>query len=243
MSGLPVFFRIRSEYFESDASRYRLAISQQTLIQSMRNQTDQDFSVILNQSPMDPFLSKRRGAFSLSEIVIPEHEFAFSQQFMEPRIEIVVGDDDFLAPTFVESIRKIPFQQKNSFLLFPHGYIFFEGKLHVWRDRECFVETTMIVDPSQQLIPPKNNVLCSEIPSWIYCRHQMNSFHVDEKRVTEAQCVKNLNWPGWNEKIVAAYCRTSVKTATANGSTHEALRSKSVRVEKKGKSRTRRFGK
>jgi hypothetical protein len=212
---LPIYIRIRSEYFERDSSIYRLAITQNTLLPSLKNQTDKDFCVSLSQSPMDPRWTSRKAAI---EAVC--HLYDSDQA--EQRIEVEVGDDDFLCPTFIESLRKIPFQKENSFLSLPNGYIFHEGKLRVWRSKENIASATMFVDDSPHI--GRTIEACLE-PSWIYVRHQMNSSLIPVQHIVGPQ-VSGLSWKGWKESLVAKYCKTEVKQATSNGSKLEPGRSK-----------------
>ncbi len=215
---LPIYIRVRSEYFEHDSSRYRLALTQNTLCRSLKHQTNKDFRVLLQQSPMDPCFTKRMNSFS--SICGDEPDF--------PHIEVEVGDDDFLCPRFIELIRKIPFLEENSFLSFPNGYIFHEGKLKVWRGRDSLITVTSWSHPGQHV---ETTIDASLEPAWIYVRHKMNSNLIPPDMITGGQ-VKGLQWPGWKESIVAKYCSTEVKTATSNGSTLHPRKSKSVVIGK-----------
>lgn len=212
---LPIYLSVRSEYFERDSSIYRLAITQNTLIPSLKNQTCKDFCVHLTQSPMDPRWTSRKSAFEfVLDLYAPDQK--------EQRIEVEVGDDDFLCPTFIETLRKIPFQKENSFLSLPNGYIFHEGKLRVWRSKENIVSATMFVDDSPHI--GRTIEACLE-PSWIYVRHQMNSNLIPIQQISGPQ-VNGLSWKGWKESLVAKYCKTEVKQATSNGCKLEPGRSK-----------------
>lgn len=238
MNTLPIFIRVQSEYFESDSSRYRLAITQNTLIQSLRHQTNRDFAIVLKQSPMDPFFTKRVKVFEYPQNrLLNEDDFLESQESRDPRIEIAVGDDDFLCPTFVQNVIAVPLQDRNSFIVFQNGYVFFEGKLHPWRGREDLVQTTMFIFDAQI----RNSVLGSQYPSWIYCRHTMNTVVLPSSMMKGAE-IKDLKWDGWKQRVVAAYCKTIVITATSNGCTLEPMKSKSVRIAKCS-GRTRKFRK
>lgn len=217
---LPICFRIRSEYFENDSSRYRLAITQNTLSRSLKYQTDRDFTVSLNQSPMDPCWTRRRECFcSLTE-----------SEITGPRIEVEIGDDDFLCPGFVESIRKVPYQKENSILSFPNGYIFSDGKLRVWRGKENIVSVTMFVDDTQHI---GKTIEANHDPSWIYVRHSMNSNLIPIQQITGTP-VNGLSWKGWKESLVAKYCRTEIKMATSNGCTLHPRKSKSMTIARDG---------
>lgn len=268
MSELPVFIRVRSEYFESDTSKYRLAVTAQTLAESLRHQTNQGFSIVLNQSPLDPFFTKRSSLFRmalyhsrvhteglksdsshdidspeiLSGKLILEHDFIDSPLDRIQRIEIEVGDDDFLRPQFIENIMKVPLQTRNTSIMCPNGYVFFEGILRPWRSREELIQTTMIVEQGKSgRHEIRETVLCTNEASWIYVRHQMNSVQIPSEMI-DGSAVKGLKWDGWNQNLVALYSKTTVKTATANGCTLEPMKSKSVRIASTS-SRQRRFKK
>jgi hypothetical protein len=164
---------------------------------------------------MDPRWTARREAFSpfmASQLKFP----------VGPRIEVEVGDDDFLCPTFIETLRKIPEPQQNTLLSFPNGYIFNEGKLKVWRSKDNIVSATMFVDDSTHV--GRTIEACFE-PSWIYVRHSMNSNLIPPQQIVGNQ-INGLKWAGWKENIVAKFAQTTVKTATANGSALDPGRSK-----------------
>ena len=167
---------------------------------------------------MDPFWTKRLESFR--NVVNDEPDF--------PHIEVEVGDDDFLCPTFIDTIRKIPFREENSFLSFPNGYIFLSGKMMVFRQRDHFVTVTSWAKPGEHV--GKTIEACLE-PSWIYVRHSMNSVIIPQNSVTGNK-ISGLKWPGWKESIVAKYCSVEVKTATNNGSTLHPRKSKSVVIGK-----------
>lgn len=209
---IPVYLLIRSEYSETDSSRYRLGITESTLCRSLAVQTDKQFQIVLQQSAMDPCWSRRRKAFKNRIDVM----------MGVPRIEVEVGDDDFLCPTFIESIRKIPLQQKNSFLICKNGFIFSDGQLHVWRGRDSMVETTMRVTESLHI---DSRIEVTDDPSWIHVRHQMNATVIGAIR---GSVVKNLQWDGWQQNIVQRYCEAQIKTATANGCELHPTKSRSV---------------
>lgn len=57
-----VFALVRSEYWTADISRYRLAISRESLVASLQAQTA-DFQTVLQCCPADPFWSERIEAF------------------------------------------------------------------------------------------------------------------------------------------------------------------------------------
>lgn len=141
-----------------------------------------------------------------------------------PRIEIQIGDDDFLSPKFIEIVRNTPIREQNTKLVFPNGYIFIGGQLHVWTCRADFVSVNVHTHPGE---PVLHTVEASHDPSWIYVRHTMNSTIVLRNMINGPE-VRNLQWDGWNEKMMARYCKMEVKTATANGSTLHPTKSRSV---------------
>jgi hypothetical protein len=211
---LPVLIRIRSEYFESDSSRYRLGITQNTIVASLKNQTDKNFLLCWSQCPMDPLWSARRKAFA---------EFT-EGSVQVPRIEIEVGDDDFLCPDFVEKLRRIPLQKENCRLDFPNGYIFHDGKLRVWRSRPCVVTGQIIIDGTRHIT---RTIEAIPDPCWIYLRHQMNSSMIPAQQIAGNE-INGLKWPGWNQNIVNRYAKIQVATATSDGCKLHPRRSKSV---------------
>lgn len=219
MNNLPIFVRVRSQY-EGDSkktnppkayetSAYRLGVTSCTLVPSLKNQTCKDFTLILLQNEDDRKFAQRTRYFSkaCSQILV------FDDPIQTPHILVEVGDDDFLGPQFIENIRNHRINYWNTTLQFPNGYIFYEKKLSVWRDRPDLVSVEMIVEPGKAV---HSESICSDQPSWIYVRHQMNTIQIPYKMINGLE-IKNLSWPGWSQSLVATHCSIALKTGSAVG--------------------------
>lgn len=237
MFQVPIFINVRSEYTEHDSSRYRLSLTENVLVPSLKNQASRGFAVFLQQSPMDPFFKKRERAFrSVTDRVIPMHEK--EGMILPARIEITVGDDDFLGPHFIERLRaEFRPSRGNVQMHMPHGYIFFDGKLHPWRNKEDLMEITQYGNPDSPIVRHEGFEV-STMPEWIYVRHSMNSNPVSPSAIDGFE-VKLTAWSGWKQNIVQKYCQTQVLTATANGCQLHPTRSKAM-MYAKGSARSRR---
>lgn len=218
---MQTFLRIRSEYFEVDSSKYRLGITDVTLIPSLINQTSKKFVILLEMSAMDPCYTRRRGVFK--SIGVPVYIDSHALDLPYPRFEVIVGDDDFLVKNFVAVINTLPQQRQNTMLLSPNGYVFESGELRVCNGRPDLVEAIQIVDDAP--LSDSVGIEVSKYPGWIHVRHGMN---LTFGKKTSGPVVSGLKWPGWNPRVVATYCGVSVKTATAQGCELHPTRSKSV---------------
>lgn len=237
MAQVPVYLNIRSEYSEADSSRYRFSLTENILIPSLKNQVARGAIIFLQQSPMDPYFKRREKAFrSVTDRLIPMHEKEGMD--LPARVEATIGDDDFLGPEFVQRMRMgfVP-ERGNVQMHMPHGYIFFEGALHPWRNKEDLFEITQYGNPDSPIVRHEGFRI-ADTPQWIYCRHQMNFNPLSASEV-DAPEIKLAAWKGWHQGIVARYCQTQVLTATANGCTLHPTKSKSM-MYAKGSARSRR---
>lgn len=227
---LLTFLRIQSEYYEVDSSKYRLGITDTTLIPSLIHQTDKQFVILLEMSAMDPNWSRRRRLFE--SVGVPVYVNESSLELPYPRIEIHVGDDDFLVKNVVAILKTLPEQTENTKLLSPNGYLFEDGKISLCNNREDLVEAFQYVRPGSV----EKSMLVSKYAGWIHVRHKMNLTSSPSVKGPE---VKGLNWPGWNAGLVKRYSEISVTTATAKGCQLHPTRSKSV-IYARGSQRKRR---
>ena len=229
---MKTYVRIRSSYFEHDASKYRLSITQNTLIPSLQAQNSKDFTILLDMSDMDPFYTKRRETFASVGVTIRK---TYSR-IVTPRIEIEVGDDDFLCGNFVQVIQRVEKQAANTRLIAPNGYIFVNGGLHPWTAHPDMVPVTQFVEPDNLHVD--NRIELSKSPAWIYVRHNCCTDKFVGRTIS-IPAISGLNWPGWKEKIVGRLSEMAILTGTAEGCQLHPTRSKSV-VFARGSSRNRR---
>ena len=219
---MKTFIRIRSEYFEHDSSKYRLGVTQQTLIPSLKNQTSKDFIILLEMSAMDPYYSKRRLAFD--SVGVDVWPFLTPQSLESPRIEISIGDDDFISAAVVRLIQDVPEQAENTRFIFPNGFTFHDGQLSVCMGVEDVIDAAQIVSRSNSTVTSKSMVL-SAAQMWIHVRHGMNATVSDPPAGLP---VRNLSWPGWKANMVERYCAVKIAEATAQGCEFYPTKSKSV---------------
>ncbi len=235
-SHVPIYLNIRSEFEEKDTSRYRLALTEQILIQSLKHQVSKGFTVVLSQNPEDKYCTRREKSFrSVADRVIAKADR--DQMELGPRIEVTCGDDDFLGPHFFEVLRNAFRPYLGNVQMFvEHGYIFHEGKLVVWRNKEDLFPVTQFGNPDSLIVRHEGFSVSNEA-QWIYTRHAMNSTIVHQELIRGVPV--KLKWAGWDQNIVTRYCEAKLKTATANGCTLHPTKSKSI-IFGKGSARSRR---
>lgn len=229
---MKTFIRIQSRYFEIDSSRYRLAISDQTIIPSLQNQSSKDFTVVLDQCPMDPIWTKRRNSFSSCGVPMTDW---YDHKPEYPFLEITVGDDDFLVPSFVEVLQRVPQQTENTELLAEHGYLWADGKVYEWSGSHKVIEAIQWIDDRECV----RGIVVSNRPGWVHCRHQMNASLPES---CDKVLPQGLKMAGWNPNLLDRICRMKIVQASAQGCELHPMRSKSV-VFAEGSSRRRRKGK
>ena len=226
MTSLPIYVRVRSEYETSDMSRYRFGLTDNILSQSLRKQTCQDFTIVLLQRSEDPLFTKRIRSLSVNgRLVIHDDGLEY------PRIEVNVGDDDFLGPDFIQKIRECEEFVGNGRILFPNGFLFYRRRCFLWRNHPDQVKVDVIFEPGKFVF---ENVIGSLESSWIYCRHWANSNPIDETKIRNEVQVK---WSGWQQNIVHRYCDADIKTGTAANATVSSPRRVIIPREKKGQRR------
>lgn len=235
-SHVPIYLNIRSEFDDQDTSRYRMALTEQILIPSLLNQTSPEFTVILQQNPADKYASRREKAFlSAAQRVLLKQDR--DQMHLGQRIEVTCGDDDFLGPRFFEVLRESFVPERGNVQMFvEHGYIFHDGNLYVWRNKEELFPVTQFGRPECEIVRHEGFSVSNEA-QWIYTRHAMNSTIVHQELIRGVPV--KIKWAGWDQRLVARYCEAKLKTATSNGCTLEPTKSKSI-LFAKGSARNRR---
>jgi hypothetical protein len=217
---MEVIIKIPSSYFEINTSKYRLAISELTLIESLKRQADKSFTIVLEVSAMDPCYSKRVKAFSaVGAPVWYAHDFNSA----DPVIEITVDDDTFIHSELVQSLKKIAPPKVNRRLLAPNGYLFKDGFLEVMSEKPDVLEITQFVESDRHV---RDEATFTRSHVWIHVRHGHNDAILFDR--ASGKEVTGLNWAGWQAGLVAKYCETRVKEATAQGCDLHPFRSKSV---------------
>lgn len=219
---MEVIVRVPSSYFEIDTSKYRLAMSELTLIESLKQQTDKAFTVVLEVSAMDPCYSKRVKAFQSIKT-----QFSLSHEDVSRNaghfIEIEVDDDTFIHKELIQSLKNIAPSKVNRRLLVPNGYLFRKGILQVMSEKPDVLEITQFVESDRRV---RDEAVFTRSHVWIHTRHAYsNSIFFDKPTSKE---VTGLNWSGWQANLVEKYCQTKVVESTAQGCELSPFRSKSV---------------
>lgn len=216
------YVRIRSEYWEYDSSKYRLAMMQNTLLPSLQNQTDKNFTLVVSVSPMDPFWTKRLVTFdSVGVSWLFDHEI----ELEVPRRQIDLPDDCFLAPQFIQWINAQP--RGHFRYVSEKGYLFRDYQMMEWSPSREYVQAVQIDEGEQR------DVLMSG--TWISAVHQMND---DPKMSGFTGEEVRVKWPGWSDLVVGRLARTKIAMATAQGCDLHPTRSSSIiRGDKQFKNR------
>lgn len=233
---MEVIVRVSSSYFEIDTSKYRLAISELTLIESLKQQTDKKFHLAVEVSPMDPCYGKRIAAFKAIKVPFESSPEGLGKPYYlpVPYTEIAVDDDTFLHSEMIASIRKKTVSAVNRRILAPNGYVFRCGKLQVCSEKPDMLEITQFVQNDRHV---RDEVSFTQSHCWIHTRHaHNNSLLFDQKTSNE---VTGLNWPGWQANILQKFCALRVTEATAHGAELYPTKSKSV-VFARGSAKRRR---
>lgn len=209
-----ISFLVNSEYWEDDSSRYRLALTNQMLIPSLRYENLDDVSFWLRQSPMDPRWTLRREAFAFLGRSVGhrgEHPAWKKMRKHSPLIEVQTPDDVALVPGFLQSLRVLSGRLRaNTTIHFRSGLVWDEGVYH-----EAFgagVRVRILVGENHW----DSEVKEFRKVAWCVARHQMNDQWVDEISVgARATCC----FESIHDNTLGRYCRMQIKTGTAAGAT------------------------
>lgn len=232
---MEVVVKVSSSYFEIDTSKYRLAISELTLIESLKQQTDKKFSLILEVSAMDPCHSKRIKAFkSVKANFSLSHEEISSSV---PFTVIEVDDDTFLHNELIATVKQMSTSQINRRILAPNGYVFLNSRLQVCSEKIDMLEITQYVQDDRRV---RGEILFTRSRAWIHVRHKYNSTLIFDQKTSND--ISGLDWPGWQSNILDRYCKMRIAEATANGCQLEPMRSKSVVIASRSKRKRRKRG-
>lgn len=233
---MEVLVKVSSSYFEIDTSKYRLAISELTLIESLKQQTDRKFRLSVEVSAMDPRYTKRIKSFrSIGVPMTLLHEETSLPE--TPYIEVSVDDDTFLHKEMIQALKTKSVSSVNRRLLAPNGYVFIDGKLQVCSEKPDIVEINQFVEADRKI---REEVSFTRSHCWIHVRHAENDrLRFDQKTSNE---VIGLNWPGWQANVVHKFCTLKVVEGTAQGAELYPTRSKSVVYAHKSNRKRRKRG-
>lgn len=205
---------VACEYWEDDSSRYRLAITNETLIPSLVYENLTDAHIWLRQCPMDPRWSIRREAFRyLSRPAQHRGMHPTWKQVKErrPVIEITTPDDVAFVPGFLGGLRRLAERTTENTTIWLTGGL-------LWEDRKYFEcrgvgpVVRILVEDTPQL----RTVREFRRVAWCVPRHQMNDAWVDGLEVGRLHA---SSLPCLSDSRLGRYCRTRILTGTAAGAT------------------------
>lgn len=229
---MKVSLLISCEYWEADSSRYRLALTNEMLIPSLRHEDLSDVSFWLRQTAMDPRWTARREAFEFLGRPVKHRgqhpPWRVAKEF-RPIVEIECPDDVAFVPGFLSGLRDLARKTtENTTIHFTGGIL--------WEDGECRqatgagVRVRILVDD----LPWKSVVRECQKTAWCVARHQMNDPWVDRLKLG-APVASSL--PSICEATLGRYCRLQVATGTAAGATRFWHRGRSMILAAKHKGR------
>jgi hypothetical protein len=221
----------RTYHQDEESIRYMIGIVRSTLIESLKHQTDKDFTFVWLFNEGCKF--ERYRAKMLKSAGIDFQFFMPSEA--EVRSEIEVNQSVFLHNRFVAEVKSISVQTFLSGLnyrsvVYPNGYCHHEGKTVPLLDYDSFIRTEVFLRPSEArgyCDVDFTNLF------WIYVSHPL--FNTVSAVTRNAKPTK-VDWQGWDPALVNRYVATRMATGTAKGSTLEPYKSKSlIRVRHPGK--------
>lgn len=226
LSSSPLWIRVTSSYTDDLSSRYRLSISDLTIIDSLKAQTIKDFSILLVTNQDDPHLTRRIEKFREVGVFVELDETTINGDYHM----LDVTDDDYLSPQIagycwelIESNRL----RYEDLVIFENGYVYKDGVIKVLnnQDRICSLQRRL----SGYICPTEVRQQARMERAWIHVRHGMNStphLQAFERGAT----VQGLRWKvAWN--ILQRVCVTRMAEGTAGGSTL-GIRGKVVKAKK-----------
>lgn len=207
---MDTFLMVICEYFEHDASRYKLALMQHTLAESLRRQTCKDFKLVIAISPMDPYFSRRLEIFDSIGV-----EWYLNDEIELPDYKryIITPDDVFLHPSLVEWVNCAPETDDISYDM-RNGFICNNKIIRYCKSKKPIVSV-------EQVAGGRTFELHMDY-CWIAPDHQMSHFRGVSGAPTPHR------WDGWNESLIHRISKTKIVTSTALGCNLHPTKSASV---------------
>ena len=231
LSSSPLWIHVTSSYTDDIVSRYRLSISDLTIVDSLKAQTIKDFSILLSVNQDDPHLDKRIRKFAEIGVFVELDESTIQGDYHM----LDVTDDDYLSPQIAGHCWELIESNRLKYedvIVFESGYVYKDGAIKVLnnQDRICSLQRRLsgYVCPTEVRQPARME------RSWIHVRHMMNSTpHLQS--FERGATVQGLRWKvAWN--ILQRVCATRMAEGTANGSTlgirGKVVKGKKTRVRK-----------
>lgn len=221
----------RTHHQDEESIRYMIGIVRSTLIESLKHQTEKDFTFVWLFNEGCRF--ERYRAKMLKAAGIDFQFFMPSQT--EVRSEIEVSSSVFLHNRFVSEVHRIAVEtflegMNYRSIVYPNGYFHCEAKTVSVKDYDNFIRAEVFLRPSE------SRSYCDldfTTLFWIYVGHALSNVVSD---VTRNSRPMKIDWNGWDPALVNRYVSTRITTGTAKGSTLEPYKSKSlIRVRRPGK--------
>jgi len=215
------------EYWSHDISRFRLAVTRQSLAESLRRCQirEQDTLFVLKMSPMDPRWSERINAFKGFERCTIFDQKKISGYRKVPRIEINLHDDVSLHPEFFRSAVHLVSQQpgkKTIFIDFNSGYVLRTDGVQAVTTRRQPVRLRMI---RGNMRSGKRSVSAGDRRLWLQVAHKYSDYSEDEIATGDAS--NDSLWSAVHLPTLRLYCGVRMCTGTASGAVAFRHRSKS----------------
>lgn len=204
---------IRSDYADPFDSRFRLSISELTCIPSLKRQTDQDFTILLHVSPMDPLFTKRITAFESIGVQVIVNVFSRHRFPRYQRMDIT--DDDLFDSRLVDHFRRIRDLSPRSNIAFPRGLVFADGCFYHSPPERRIAQSGYTDDPRVSITDNH----------WVRVRHNRCSTVL---RTDNLLLARKPDWQWVNWSMIERVSRVNVAMASALGCQLHPTRSRSV---------------
>jgi hypothetical protein len=212
---------ILSEYFELDSSKYRLAISNESLIPSLRamQREGHDVSVVLRMSPMDPRWTARVAAFESSGLPgCMWHDYrriSFAKGPL-PYLEVNLPDDLALTPDWLSRTMAVadslPAGEQNVWINSHVGCVFDAEGIRECRSVNSAFKCRLVRTMKRM---PAIGVVGAEQPIWMQPQHKMMAGMEIEsysENVLNKFCDDSIHL-----NTLRRYCELRVCTGTSAG--------------------------
>jgi len=226
----------RTHHQDEESIRYMIGIVRSTLIESLKHQTDKDFTFVWLFNDGCKFERYRAKMLKAAGI---DFQF-FMPSEGELRTEVECDPACFLWSGFIS---KCKVMEREFFLgcyyrgsyakgnvIFASGFVHEDGKTVLCEKKGDCVFCDFHVRPAEEL---QKSYSVVDDPSWILVRHALSIAPMNSGVLKKPA---RAAWEGWNPAIVDRYVMTKMTTGTSKGSTLEPYKSKSlIRVRHPGK--------
>ncbi len=228
----------RTHHQDEESIRYMIGIVRSTLAESLKHQTDKDFTFVWLFNEGCKFERYREKMLKAAGI-----DFQFFMPIESAlRTEIECDPACFLSSGLIS---KCKVMEREFFLgcyyrgshakgnvIFSSGFVHHDGKTVACDKKADCVSCSFHVRSGEELQMQTSYSVIDE-PSWILVRHSLS---IDPMNSGVLRKPARAAWDGWNPALVDRYVMTRMTTGTSKGSTLEPYKSKSlIRVRRPGK--------